>query len=89
MQPDQETLERIKNLAYVGNALYEISNEVAGNTDLFLAKDALGKFKVGIDSLGLQGEILKGMQNLIEYLDKKLDKRIKASNLGTSLDSVV
>lgn len=86
MQPDPDTIERIKNLAYVGNALFEISNEVGGNTDMYLAKDSLQKFKAGIEKLELPEDLAKGMQNLIAYLDKKLDKRIKASNLGTGLD---
>lgn len=86
MQPDPDTLERIKNLAYVGNALFEISNEVGGNTDMYLAKDALQRYKEGLSKLTLPEDLAKGMANLIAYLDKKLDKRIKAANLGTGLD---
>jgi predicted DNA-binding protein len=82
-KPDEETKNRIKNLAYVGTALVQISNEIAGETDYFLAKDALRRFEEGINKLELDYQSRKGMRDLTEYLKKKLDKRIKQLNNDT------
>lgn len=81
--PDLQTRDRIKNLAYVGTALVQISNENAGETDYFLAKDSLRKFEDGISKLELDYQSRKGMKDLIEYLRKKLDKRLKQLNNDT------
>ncbi|MFS8131079.1 MAG: hypothetical protein ACMG57_03805 [Candidatus Dojkabacteria bacterium] len=83
MKPDEETKKRIQNLGRVGTALVQISNEVAGETDYFLAKQALKNFDDGIAILDLDYESRKGMNDLIDYLSKKLDKRLKQLNNDT------
>ncbi|MEP7103648.1 MAG: hypothetical protein ABI721_03000 [Candidatus Dojkabacteria bacterium] len=83
MQPDEETKNRIRNLAAVGTALVQISNENAGETDYFIAKQSLINFEQGINKLDLDYESKKGMKDLIDYLSKKLDKRIKQLNNDT------
>ncbi len=77
LTPDQETIQRIKNLAIVGKALFETESEVSFNTNFFLAKEALNKFKEGIDKLNLNEESKAGMESLVKYLHKKIDKRIE------------
>lgn len=83
MTPDEDTKGRIKNLGAVGTALVQISNENAGETDYFIAKQSLRNFEEGINKLDLDYESKKGMKNLIDYLDKKLEKRIKQLNNDT------
>jgi predicted DNA-binding protein len=74
--PDPETLERLKNLAYVGNAIYSTVSETSFDTDFYLAIEALNKFKEGINKLILEDEIKRGIDNLIVYLQKKIDRRM-------------
>jgi type I restriction-modification system DNA methylase subunit len=76
--PDPSTKDRIRNLAIVGKALndtYSDENLEVG-TDFYLAKEALTKFKEGIDKLDLDESSKKGMGDLIEYLNKKIDRRM-------------
>ena len=78
IHPDDSTVNRIKNLAVVGTAIkqaYSEENQDFGG-DLLIAKSALRKFEEGINALHLDPESKKGIMNLIEYLDKKLDRRI-------------
>ncbi len=77
--PDEETKLRIKYLANVGKALFTLNSEVNQQTDFYVAKESLNKFKQGILKLQLEDESRKGMLNLIEYLQKKIDRRLKAS----------
>lgn len=79
-KPDFDTIERIKNLAAVGRIISETSNEVSFDTDYFLAKDALQKFKVGIDNLDLDIESRDGMDKLINFLQKIIDQRLAQSD---------
>jgi predicted DNA-binding protein len=78
IKPDPETIERIKYLAIVGKALSDTYSDenLENGTDFFLAKDALNRFKDGIDKLELDIESRKGMNGLIEYLQKKIDRRM-------------
>ena len=76
MQPDEDTKLRIKNLAKVGKALDEISNDNGGETDYFLAQTALGEFEEGRNKLTLDEESKEGMTSLINYLRKKISKRM-------------
>lgn len=81
MQEDNEnfkkaTLRRIELLAKVGDALFEINNELKGETVYFLAHSALEEFKEEISKLELSSEVLAGIQKLINYLETKLKKRI-------------
>ena len=78
IQPDEHTVARIKNLAVVGTAIkqaYSEKNQDFGG-DLLLAKTALKDFQEGILALELDPKSRKGMMNLIEYLEKKLDRRL-------------
>lgn len=78
MKPDADTADRIKNLAAVGKALFESSSDISFNTDFYLALEALNRFEAGFNKLELDDESVLGMKNLIEYLRKKINKRMKA-----------
>lgn len=79
--PDDQTRDRIKNLAVVGTAINQLGgSEVSFDTDYFVAKEALNKFMAGIDRLELDFESHEGMVNLVKYLQKKIDKRMQNSN---------
>ncbi len=84
MKPDEDTRQRIKNLAVVGSALVQISNDNSGETNYFLAKTSLKTFKEGIDKLELDTQSKQGMFDLIQYLDKKIEKRLKQAKLLTT-----
>lgn len=78
IQPDTPTIDRIKNLAVVGRAIkqaYSEENQDLGG-DLMLAKSSLMRFKDGINRLNLSPEDKAGMMDLVEYLDKKLIRRL-------------
>lgn len=77
IHPDQETINRILNLGYVGNALFSSESETSFDTDHFIAKEALNKFKAGIEKLELDPLARNGINNLIAYLDKKLEEHLK------------
>ena len=76
IQPSPETLERIKNLAYVGTALFGTTSDISADTNFFLAKESLHRFEEGIDMLELDEETLKGIKDLIRYLNQKIDRRM-------------
>ncbi len=76
-KPSAETYERIKNLAYVGNAVFGNGSDVSGQTNFYLAKEALLKFEEGIDLLELDDETLQGIKELIRYLNIKIDRRLE------------
>lgn len=79
IQPDSDTLKRLSNLANVGNALYLVSDSTKENTDFFVAKSSLNSFKMEIDMLDLPKDVRIGIQNLIKYLEIKIEKREKQS----------
>lgn len=79
MDPDEQTIDRIKNLAVVGTLLrqgFSEQNQDFGQ-NFFFAKDALNKFKAGIDRLKLDPPSQKGMSDLVSYLMEKIEKREK------------
>lgn len=78
-QPDEPTKDRIKNLAEVGIALMQATNDDSYQTNFYAAKESLKRFEKGIDALNLDPESLDGMKNLIKYLDKKIDRRLEIS----------
>ncbi len=76
--PDEQTAERIRNLAIVGKALnetYSDQNQEQG-TDFFLAKEALINFREGIHRLNLDEVSMEGMDALIDLLEKEIAKRL-------------
>lgn len=77
-QPDPQTKERIKNLAVVGKALNDTYSEenLESGADFFMAFEALLKFKEGIEKLDLDEPSKAGMMDLIEYLRKKIERRM-------------
>lgn len=79
MLPDDDTKNRIKNLAVVGTALFEATHDDAYQTNYYAAKEALKRFLEGIKKLELDEESMKGMEDLVSYLDKKIDRRLEAS----------
>ncbi|KXK26723.1 MAG: hypothetical protein TR69_WS6001000737 [candidate division WS6 bacterium OLB20] len=88
VEPDAETKERIANLAIVGEALNETYGEenMDYGTDFFLAKEGLLKFKSGIERLNLDPRSRKGMMDLIDYLMKKIDKRMnRTGDMSTKM----
>jgi hypothetical protein len=72
---DEETKKRFANLAIVGDFLFEISNENVEATDYFLAKTALEEFGEAVAKVDLELPVRTGVENLIRYLDKKIEKR--------------
>lgn len=79
MQADDATVDRIKNLGFVGTALMEIANENTHQSKYLVAKQSLVKFMEGINQLDLSPVEKKGMQDLVSYLDSKLQKRLNNS----------
>lgn len=77
--PDSATVVRIKNLAEVGIALFEATNDASYQTKFFAAKESLKRFQEGINLLHLDPISQDGMDKLIRYLDEKIDKRLEAS----------
>lgn len=76
-QPDDDTKERIKNLAIVGTTIaqgFSAENQDVGD-NFMLAREALLRFQEGIDKLELDPPSKQGMLDLINYLQRKLDKR--------------
>ncbi|MCA9387201.1 hypothetical protein KC669_04170 [Candidatus Dojkabacteria bacterium] len=83
LTPDSETVQRIKNLAIVGKAITQIgSGDSSYNTSFFAAKESLLTFKDGIDRLQLDPESKEGIYQLIQYLNNKIDKRMKQAEIG-------
>jgi len=76
--PDGDTRDRIKNLANVGKALNDTYSEknLESGADFFMALESLVKFKEGIERLDLDVESKAGMMDLIEYLRKKIERRM-------------
>lgn len=77
VKPDSATARRIKSLGAVGLALNQISNSEEAQAISFSALTALKDFRDGIEQLDLEPQSSEGMKNLIEYLEKKLKKRIE------------
>lgn len=77
-EPDQATKERLQNLAAVGKALNDTYSEenLDIGSDFYLAFDNLNKFKAGLDQLELDEPTRAGMYDLIEYLRKKIQRRM-------------
>jgi len=72
---DENTIERFKSLAIIGDFLYQISNDNAEQTEYFLAKTALQKFTAESNLIELDFKTRSGVNNLIAYMDKKIEKR--------------
>ena len=77
--PDELTRERFRNLAIVGKALMETESEYSYQSEYYAAKQALEKFTELYNKLDLDQESRVGFDLLIKYLDKKIDRRLKAS----------
>ena len=80
----EQTEERIKKLGVVGTALNQTFSEQNQDmgTDFDLAKTSLSNFLVDIEAMAISEPAKQGMRDLVAYLNKKLDKRIKASMAG-------
>ena len=57
------------------NDTYSEENLEVGS-DFYMALDSLNKFKEGIVQLNLEEESRQGMLDLIEYLRKKIERRM-------------
>ena len=77
LEPDAPTLERLKNLSAVGKALNDTYSEENLETGdgFYFALESLVKFKEGLDKLILDEQVKKGMDDLVEYLRKKIERR--------------
>jgi predicted DNA-binding protein len=77
IEPDSPTKERLKYLSSVGKALNDTYSEQNLETGdgFYLALDNLNKFKEGLDKLILDEQVKKGMNDLVEYLRKKIERR--------------
>jgi len=76
-EPDDATKERLSNLSAVGIALNDTYSEdnLETGDGFYLALDSLNKFKEGLDKLILDEPTKKGMNDLVEYLRKKIERR--------------
>lgn len=83
--PDSATATRLSNLAIVGTALMQRANDNSFQTEFLLAKEALDKFAAGIAALDLDPESRRGMEDLIEYLNVKIEKRLNSNVHMTAL----
>ena len=83
---DEETKHRFTNLAIVGDYLYQISNENGEQTDYFLAKTALQSFAEAIELVEIDEKTRSGVNNLVKYLDKKIEKRNRQASGEFSQD---
>lgn len=86
MPVDENTQKRFKNLATVGNVLYQITDENTEDTNYFLAKSALKEFAEAVDLLALDQETKKGIRSLVLYLQGKIEKRMEQANGAFSSD---
>ena len=77
IQPDAPTIERLRYLSSVGRALNDTYSEenIETGDGFYLALDNLNKFKEGLDLLILDEPVKKGMNDLVEYLRKKIERR--------------
>jgi hypothetical protein len=77
IEPDAPTIERLRNLSLVGKALNDTysENNLETGDGFFLALDGLNKFQEGLDKLVLDEQTKKGMDDLTEYLRKKIERR--------------
>lgn len=75
--PDVETLGRIESLGRVATLIRQSYGE--DNLDIgsnyYIARESLNKFYDGIKRLKLDAPIRQGMDDLVSYLNEKLDKR--------------
>lgn len=88
VQPSEETANRIKNLAEVGTALFHSSDEVSFQTQFYAAKESLNRFKEGIDRLAIDDKSKNGMYDLINYLSKKIDRRLTSSEHDSAIPTI-
>lgn len=75
--PSQDAAQRIKYLAEVGNALMQTASDRTYLTSFYTAKDSLQEFSTLVNKLDLDPEAKTGINNLIQYLSRKIDKRLK------------
>lgn len=73
---DEATKKRFANLAVVGNALSQTTSDKSLLTEFYLAKEALIKFKSEVDLLNLDPESQNGIDKLIKFLQKEIDKKL-------------
>jgi hypothetical protein len=78
-KPDADTNKRIAHLAKVGEALKKRADDNSFQTDFLIAREALDDFEAGINELDLDPQASQGMVDLIEYLRKKIQKRLQSS----------
>jgi hypothetical protein len=81
-EPDLQTADRLRYLSAVGKALnntYSEDNLDTGD-DFYSALDSLNKFKAGLDKLTLDEPTRAGMNDLVEYLRKKIERRLGYMN---------
>jgi hypothetical protein len=76
---DPDTIQRIKLLAYVGDALTQISNDEIQDSTYYYALSSLSEFREHINKLELDITTKTGIENLVKYLEKKITKRMKQS----------
>jgi len=78
IEPDALTKDRLQNLSAVGKALNDTYSEenLDSGTDFITALDSLNRFKEGLDQLVLEEPVRHGMNDLVEYLRKKIERRM-------------
>lgn len=74
---DENTIARIRDLGTVGTALKEMSNGRNFETNIYAAKQALAKFMDGIGALKLDAPLQKGIDDLRDILEEKLQAKMQ------------
>jgi hypothetical protein len=79
IEPDDPTKNRLHHLAAVGKALNDTYSEenLDVGSDFYTALDSLNRFKEGLDQLVLDEQTKAGMNDLVEYLRKKIQRRME------------
>ena len=75
---NKETLDLFRNIASVGKAINDTYSEenLDTGTDFYMALDSLNKVKEGVAKFALDEPTRVGMNELIEYLHKKIERRL-------------
>ena len=83
LEPDITIKEIFNDLASVGKAFNDTYSEdnLETGDGFYQALESLNKFKKGCDNLVLDEATKKGLDDLIDYLHKKIERR--ATYVGT------
>ncbi len=70
----------LSNLSNIGKFLEQISDETTEQTEYFVAKTSIDNIKALISTLQIDANTLDGLNRLVSYLEKKIEKRNRQAN---------